>query len=421
MWSNLHPETLKHEPGTVWGAAALVAGTTVGAGILALPAVTAESGFAASSAALTGFAIFSVTTGLLIAEVNLNTLCELGASRGVSLSSMARRTLGDVGAGAVSLTYALLHYALLVAYIAKAGETVQQVTGLPLVAADALFVVIFGGLCYAARPSVLDGINSVLVGLVVATFLALLGLAATDVRPELLSVANWEALPDALPVIALAFVYQNVVPVIASSLEGDVTKIRQAIFLGSLLPWAMFLTWDAAILGSAGNLLDAAGTAAGRSAGTAGAAVDPLAALRMSSNPAVPPLIDAFSFLAIATSFIGFCLGMSDAVADWLGLPTGRQRVPYLLTLVPPLLLALSFPEVFFSALEFAGTYGVLVLFGLIPVAMVWSERYGVRYGTLPTVQVVPGGRPVLVAVAGVALAVIGRELFTSVSQQLAG
>lgn len=39
MWSNLGTD-MKHEPGSVWGAAALVAGTTVGAGILALPAVT---------------------------------------------------------------------------------------------------------------------------------------------------------------------------------------------------------------------------------------------------------------------------------------------------------------------------------------------------------------------------------------------
>ena len=43
LWSNLDPETLKHEPGNVFGAAALVAGTTIGAGILALPAVTQVS------------------------------------------------------------------------------------------------------------------------------------------------------------------------------------------------------------------------------------------------------------------------------------------------------------------------------------------------------------------------------------------
>lgn len=43
-----------------------------------------------------------------------------------------------------------------------------------------------------------------------------------------------------------------------------------------------------------------------------------------------------------------------------LQLPTGaRQPLPYLLTLVPPLLLAFSLgPAVFLDALDFAGTYG---------------------------------------------------------------
>lgn len=90
-------------------------------GILALPAVTAQSGFAASSAALLGGWMFSVgedgtgsveplavvfrlaiparlllislpppivsgaATGLLLAEVNINLLCEVGAGRGVSI------------------------------------------------------------------------------------------------------------------------------------------------------------------------------------------------------------------------------------------------------------------------------------------------------------------------------------------------
>ena len=40
LFSNVNPATLRHEPGSVLGAAALVAGTTVGAGILALPYAT---------------------------------------------------------------------------------------------------------------------------------------------------------------------------------------------------------------------------------------------------------------------------------------------------------------------------------------------------------------------------------------------
>ena len=55
---------------------------------------------------------------------------------------------------------------------------------------------------------------------VVASFLALLGRAAGGADPGALAVADWGSVPGTLPTIALAFVFQNVVPVIASSLEA---------------------------------------------------------------------------------------------------------------------------------------------------------------------------------------------------------
>jgi len=47
----------------------------------------------------------------------------------------------------------------------------------------------------------------------------LLGLASGGMETRALSRANWAAVPATLPVLSLAFVYQNVVPVIASNLE----------------------------------------------------------------------------------------------------------------------------------------------------------------------------------------------------------
>ena len=229
--------------------------------------------------------------------------------------------------------------------------------------------------------------------------------------------------------------------------------------LGTSVPLLMFLLWDAAVLGSSGEeLLLEAGRAAGG---------DPLAALRATGGPLVAPLIDAFSFLAIATSFIGFILGLADFWADRLQLPSGaRQPLPYLLTLAPPLALAFALgPAVFLDALDVAGTYGewlaahhgssppvavspsvglhccclhlcvclapascpsaaalplagVLVLFGLIPVAMVWSERFARPPTTLTRIEIVPGGKPVLLAVGGSAAAIIARELLLSLAQQ---
>jgi len=47
-----------------------------------------------------------------------------------------------------------------------------------------------------------------------------------------------------------------------------------------------------------------------------------------------------------------------------LKLPSGKNKpLPYLLTLLPPLLLSLLDPEIFFKALDFAGTYGGKDLF----------------------------------------------------------
>ncbi len=60
-----------------------------------------------------------------------------------------------------------------------------------------------------------------------AVLQGLAGLTAADMQPQQLAVANWGAVPNAVPVIALAFIYQNVVPVVVSNLEGNVVKIRR--------------------------------------------------------------------------------------------------------------------------------------------------------------------------------------------------
>jgi tyrosine-specific transport protein len=59
-----------------------------------------------------------------------------------------------------------------------------------------------------------------------------------------------------------------------------------------------------------------------------------------------------------------------------------------------------------------AGTYGVMVLFGVLPAAMVWSERY--QQSTLTQIRAVPGGRVVLLGVGGTAVAIIVNEAVKS-------
>ncbi|CAM6098858.1 unnamed protein product [Calypogeia fissa] len=405
LFSNLNGTTLKHEPGSLSGSILLVAGTTVGAGILAIPAATQDAGFVASAATCVACWAYMVLTGLLVAEVNINTMCELG-SGGVSLVSMASRTLGKTGVRVACVTYLFIHYALLVAYVARSSEIVSTAIGSPLWLSGFVFTGTLGGLCYFCSQQKIDIVNGALVAGIIVSFTGLVGLAAGGLELDSLLRINFAAAPSSIPIIALSFVYQNVVPVVCTSLEGDLAKIRTTIVLGTAIPLLMFIAWDAVILGNVS--FDPNGVTQG--------VVDPLLALE-SSNGIVAPLVKVFSLLAVATSYIGFVLGLSDFLSDWLKMPAGgsRKSVPYILTLFPPLALALTYPGIFFDALDFAGTYGVLVLFGILPAAMAWSERYSDRCLPPATPPLVPGGKLTLVAVIGFAVVIISSEVLEQV------
>ncbi|KAK6936923.1 Amino acid/polyamine transporter 2 [Dillenia turbinata] len=251
----------------------------------------------------------------------------------------------------------------------------------------------------------IGAVNGVLVFGIIISFAALVAVASGDVQWNALLEANFEAAPSSIPIIALSFVYQNVVPVLCTNLEGDMSKVRTAIVLGTAIPLGLFLVWNAVILGTIPNLeagLDKT--------------VDPLQELR-SANGSVGPIVEVFSLLAIATSYIGFVLGLSDFLADLLKLPAGQSMpLPYILTLIPPLILSLLDPEIFFKALDFAGTYGVLVLFGILPAAMSWSDRYSSSSDFPKLPELVPGGRVTLSLVIGGAGCVILSELVESFS-----
>jgi hypothetical protein len=96
--------------GSIFGAIALITGSTVGAGMLALPSVTAPAGFGPTATALTAMWALLTVESLLIAEVNLRVSEGLTAEGGsgsgaddgriVTMRQMAEATLGPSGKGA---------------------------------------------------------------------------------------------------------------------------------------------------------------------------------------------------------------------------------------------------------------------------------------------------------------------------------
>ncbi|MDH6059780.1 tyrosine transporter [Chrysosporum bergii ANA360D] len=405
-----HKNQLIHQPGSVLGNTALIAGTTVGVGILALPAVTLPSGVVPSTLLLITVWLYTIISALLLAEVCVNAMRVEGRVS-IGLLGMVEKTLGFVGARIAGAAYLFLHYALLVAYMTEGGKillsgfsqlwTKQNIP--PAWVGTVSFTLLFGGMMCWGRKKLMEKLNNAFVVIVITSFLGLLLLAGGQVKSVQLLTQNWTALGSAVSVMLVALFFHNIVPVVVTQLEGDIPKIRRSMIIGSLIPLIMFLAWNAVILGSVS--VDMVQTTA---------EFDPVQILRGgSAGEWLGVLLSIFSEFAIATSFIGVVYGLVDFFPDIFPWTTGKPliRLPlFSIILLPPMSLGAINPGIFFSALDFAGALSISVLGGIIPALMTWKQRQEQQLYSINQ-RFVPGGNLTLIIIMAIASVLIIRQI----------
>mmetsp|Transcript_29749 Transcript_29749/g.60803 ORF Transcript_29749/g.60803 Transcript_29749/m.60803 type:complete len:575 (-) Transcript_29749:100-1824(-) len=386
-----------HMAGSTVGAAALIAGTAIGAGVLALPAAAAPAGFLPSSGALLIAWGYMVVSGLLISELALNRIGETGRP-GVGLLDIYKSSLGPGLSAVASVSYFFLHYAVLTAIVAQGGGNIDSFLASSGVATFEGFgqislVTSVGLALYSMTTKTVNNVNNLLVAGVAAAFLGIMGTGAGSADfGALVSLENQhpEEVVNALPILFLSLVYHNVVPTIVTQLEGDKSKITKAIVGGTAVPLLMLLAWNAVVLG---NVIGTPGGLSGD--------LDPVAVLQNSGQggEVLGTLVTVFSELAVVTSIIGFVYGLVDALTDVAGLPTSGPRFDkwkpalYAGVLVPPVAVSLANPDIFYTALDYGGAFGVSTFFLVLPPIMVWQQRYGEDQRPLTVKPMVPFGK----------------------------
>ena len=98
------------------GSVFIVAGTTIGAGMLAMPLAAAGVGFSVTLILLIGLWALMCYTALLLLEVYQHVPADTG------LGTLAKRYLGRYGQWLTGFSMMFLMYALTAAYISGAGE-----------------------------------------------------------------------------------------------------------------------------------------------------------------------------------------------------------------------------------------------------------------------------------------------------------
>lgn len=382
-----------------YSGALLVAGTAIGAGMLALPVVTSLAGFLPSALFFLICWIFMAGTGLLMFEI-----C-LWLPKDANLVSMSSHLLGRKGKAISWALYLFLFYCLEVAYISGGGGFINSLFSgaLPSGAAIGIFILLFAPIVFLGAKAV-DRVNWVLMLGLVGAYLTFLLLGFKEIKLPIAEHRNWLEGLWALPIIFTSFSYQGIVPSLSSYLDRNAQKMRFSILVGTAVPLIIYVLWEWFILGIV-PVKGEFGLLAAREAGHT--SVEPLRHFVHSAY--LFAIGQAFAFFALTTSFLGVSLGLLDFLSDGLNAKkTHRNRLGMcVLVFVPPILIALIKPQVFITALIYAGGIGCALLLGLLPIVLVWVGRYRRRYLETTPAQL-PGGKPLLIAmVAFIALELI--------------
>ena len=357
----------------ILGGTLLIVGTSLGAGMLALPLVTAGGGYFHSLWLFFGMWLVTVFAAFLLLEVNL------WFPERSNLISMARDTLGVPGQIVTWLSYLLLLYSLLAAYIAGGSDLLQGLFSLmhfstPLWLDSVIFTLLLGAIVFNDILFV-DWANRGLMTIKMLAYVILIALITPHVHFKNLAYGHFKLLSSAVMVVVTAFGYSVIIPSLRTYFNSNVKALRITIALGSLLALMCYLAWDFVVQGS---LASAGAGGLVRMAISGHATSDLTAALSTQLHSTeIAKAARVFTTVCVTTSFLGVALCLTDFLADGMQVrKVGMSRwLVMLVTFGPPLAVIILYPAGFILGLRYAGVFCVILLI-LTPMLMTYSGRY---------------------------------------------
>ncbi|MFZ7135461.1 aromatic amino acid transport family protein [Avibacterium avium] len=374
-----------------FGSALLVAGTTIGAGMLAMPLTSAEMGFGYTLALLFILWILLSYSALLFVEVY-----QKAERKDAGIATLAEQYFGMTGRVLATLSLVIFMYAILSAYVTGGGSLLAGL--LPFLGDNAtsvsivLFTVVLGVFIVISTGAV-DALTRLLFVIKLVAFVLVLAMMLPLVTSD-----NLLAMPlkdflivSASPVFFTSFGFHVIIPSINKYLDGDIKRLRIAIIGGTAIPLVAYILWQMA---THGVFPQSEFVQIVNNDPTLNGLIN--ATFQATGSSLISGAVRTFSTLALVTSFLGVALSLFDCLDDLLkrvNIKAHRIQLG-LLTFIPPLAFALFYPDGFIAALGYAGQ--MFTFYGLVlPVGLAWRARK--RYPDLPY-RVMGGGLGLILA-----------------------
>jgi len=332
----------------------MVAGTTIGAGMLGMPLITSKAGFLPAVGVTFAVWAFMLITGLLLLQVCIQLP---GMNNILSISQYFWGKTGKKGIGGL---FAFLYYCLLVAYFAAGAMLISTFCSCSFYTSLLIFTVFFGTIVFLG-PKWIDRVNSSFTILMFIAYGLLVTLGSYAVDPKCLFNTTSTSALLATPVLFSAFGFHNIIPSLVNYTGGQKNVLKWSIILGTTIALVIFLVWQWLIIGAIPKeiLLE-----------TLNDGLPVTQALQaVTGSPHLFYIGQFFAFFALTTSLLGVCFSMIDFLS---GVFTSKKVNRFFLTLMtflPPLGCVLWNPQLFDKALCLAGGVGEAILNGFVPIA----------------------------------------------------
>lgn len=386
------------------GGSMLVAGTAIGAGMLGLPIISAGMWFFWSTALLVVSWYCMYRSSQAILEVNLH------FEPGNSFHTLVKTLLGPGWSMINGLSVAFVLYTLVYAYVSGGGSVVQHMltpafgVAPPRLLTSLIFALLLAACIWWSSRAV-DRLSFLMMcGMVIALVVSMSGMLSR-LRVEVLTGAvggggQFVFVWCAVSTYLTSFCFHASVPSLMKYIGKDGKTINACLRYGTLLALLCYFVWILAADGSIPRSEYPNIIAAGGNVGNLLAAAGANVASRLAIG-----FLEAFSLLAVATSFLGAGLGLFDYMADLCDFDDSRlgRTKTMLVTLAPPMVCGLIWPDGFLPAIGWAG-FAASVWSVIVPALLLVACRRQFS----PIGYFAPGGvaLPPLLALYGILVAV---------------
>jgi tyrosine-specific transport protein len=354
------------------GGAFLVVGTTIGAGMLSLPLITAACGL--PTAILLTAISWSVMyyTGLKLIKVCAK------QEVGVNYTSLIREKMPKSLQIIFTTVYLLLLYSLMAAYTTEGASLVHLVSQSQtrVVSLDAItFILLFGSLVLSTRLSDYINRSFVSVKLIFYTLCIICMLFFIKYSNLFTSPVSIYAIIFAWPTLLPAFGFQNMIPVLYEYQQGNVDAVKKSVFIGSFAVLIIYIIWLFVCLGV---LTQQDYNTIYQQGNTLSSLIHTIKNSTESSS--INTFLSVFINISVITSFI--CVGLSlyhylkDTFKN-IGIPINKIS-GYILTFTPPFIFTILYPKGFILALQYAAIFAVVV-FVYTPIYLDKDSRLSLK------------------------------------------